>query len=116
MRRASDFHTDGSFSLQIDSAGLQERGWYGKQFDPPIQVRGKHALTVDIKTMETGTQTAIAVQVDDDWTWCATPTPDWGQAEPGESLQVTLEFETMTTNDDSTRAAATSCPLRPRPR
>jgi hypothetical protein len=79
--QASDFHTQGSFSLRIDSRG--DRGsWYGKNFSSPVDISGKSAVSADIKTLEVGTQTAIAVQFGDaDWTWCESP--EWGFADAG---------------------------------
>jgi hypothetical protein len=100
VSRSSDFHTQGSFGLRIDSYGLPDRGFYGKNFDEPIDVTGKSAVSVDIRTLETRTQTAIAVQVDD-WTWCQSP--NWGVAEAGtDLLTVTLEFDTMTLDAGTT--------------
>jgi hypothetical protein len=83
VSQASDFHTQGSFSLRIDNRGQPERGWYGKNFPSPIDISGKSAVSVDIRTIEVGTQTAIAVQFGDtDWTWCQSPEP-WGFADAG---------------------------------
>jgi hypothetical protein len=98
VSQASDFHTQGSHSLRIDNAGLPRRGFYGKQFDPPIDISGKSAVSVDIRTLEARTQTAIAVQVDDGnpWIWCQSPGP-WGSVDAGTDRHtVTLEFDTMT--------------------
>jgi hypothetical protein len=82
VSQASDFHTQGSFSLRIDNRGLPERGWYGKNFPSPIDIRGKSTVSVDIRTIEVGTQTAIAVQFGDtNWTWCESPA--WGFADAG---------------------------------
>jgi TIR domain len=81
--QASDFHTHGSFSLRIDSRGDRELGWYGKNFSSPVDISGKRTVSVDIKTLEVGTQTAIAVQFGDaDWTWCQSPEP-WDVADAG---------------------------------
>jgi TIR domain len=93
VSQASDFHTEGSFGLRIDSNGLPERGFYGKNFDPAVDMSGKSAVSVDIMTLETRTQTAIAVQVGDAWLWCQSPNP-WGVAEAGtELLTVTLDLD-----------------------
>jgi hypothetical protein len=58
VSRASDFHTHGSFSLQIDSRGVPERGFYGKKFPSPIDISGKSTVSAEIKTLEIGTHTA----------------------------------------------------------
>ncbi len=47
VSQASDFHTLGSFSLRIDNRGLPGRGWYGKNFDSPIDISGR-TVSVDI--------------------------------------------------------------------
>jgi len=94
VSQASDFHTQGSFSLRIDNRGLPERGWYGKNFPSPIDISGKRAVSVDISTREVGTQTAIAVQFGDaDWTWCQSPEP-WGAVDAGTDRRtVTLSLD-----------------------
>ena len=101
VSQASDFHTEGSSSLQIDSNGVPDEGFYGKEFDPPVDITGKNAVSIDIRTLETRTQTAIAVQFGDaNWTWCQSP--DWGVAEARtELLTVTLDldFDTMNCPD-----------------
>ena len=100
VSQASDFHTQGSFSLQINNRGLPERGWYGKNFSSPVDISGKSAVSADIQTLEVGTQTAIAVQFGDaDWTWCQSPQP-WGFADAG------TDRDTVTLN-------LAQCPDRP---
>ena len=97
--QASDFHTEGSSSLRVDSAGLPERGWYGKNFDAPIDISGKSAVSLDIRTMGVGTQEAIAVQfAPPDYTWCQSPDP-WGSAGPGTDATVTIDFDNMNCPD-----------------
>jgi hypothetical protein len=92
VSQASDFHTQGSFSLQIINGGLPERGWYGKNFPSPIDISGKKTVTVDIKTLEAGTQTAIAAQFGDNWIWCQSPQP-WEWAHAGTDRTVTLNLD-----------------------
>ena len=93
VSQASDFHTQGSFSLRIDSRGDTGLGWYGKNFRSPIDISGKTRVSADIKTLETGTQTAIAIQFGDaNWTWCQSPEP-WGFADVGtEQRTLTLDL------------------------
>jgi CHAT domain len=94
--QASDFVTDGSYSLQIDSVS-DEGGWYGTEFEDPIDISDASEMSVDVKTLEVGTETAIAVQLGDDWTWCEPP--DWGAAEAASDwLPVTLELDLETMN------------------
>jgi len=70
-RRASDFATHGSFSLQIDST---KPGWFGREFGAPIDISGKSVIRVDIKTVSGDRRTAIAVQLGESpWTWCQSP-------------------------------------------
>jgi hypothetical protein len=91
--QASDFATDGSFSLRIDSAST-EGDWYGTNFDEPVDISGTSEVSADIRTLEAETQTAIAVQFGDDGTWCETP--DWGGAGAGTDLvTVTLDLDSM---------------------
>jgi hypothetical protein len=93
VSQASDFHTHGSFSLRIINRGLPERGWYGKNFPSPIDISGKRTVSVDIKTLEAGTQTAIAAQFGDNWIWCQSPQP-WEWAHAGtDRATVTLNLD-----------------------
>jgi len=93
VSQASDFHTQGSFSLRIDNRGVPERGWYGKNLPSPIDISGKSTVSVDIKTVEAGTQTATAVQLGDNWIWCQSPQP-WGFADAGTDRDtVTLHLD-----------------------
>lgn len=96
VSQASDFHTQGSFSLRIDSRGVPERGFYGKKFPSPVDISGKSTVSAEIKTLEARTQTAIAVQFGDaNWTWCQSPDP-WGTADAGTDRRtVTLNLATM---------------------
>jgi hypothetical protein len=68
-------------------------GFYGKKFPSPIDIGGKSTVSAEIKTLEIGTHTAIAVQFgDDNWTWCESPEP-WGFADAGTARRtVTLNL------------------------
>jgi hypothetical protein len=105
--QASDFHTEGSSSLRVDSAGLHGRGWYGTEFHPPIDISGKSSVSLDIRTMGVGTQEAIAVQfflTEDTWIWCQSP--DWGRVGPGTDATVTLDFDNMDCGDSPPPSAS----------
>lgn len=65
--QASDYSTDGSFSLQVDTAGPV---WVQHKFARPIDISGKSALSLDIETVRGVPQTAIAVKLGDDDIWC----------------------------------------------
>jgi hypothetical protein len=94
--QASDFATEGSSSLRVDSAGLPERGWYGTEFQTPIDVSGKSSVSLDIRTMGVGTQEAIAVQfflTEDLWIWCQSD--PWGRVGPETDATITLDFDNM---------------------
>ena len=44
VKQASDFHTHGSFSLQVDSAGVRGEGWYGAN-GLRLDITGKTTMT-----------------------------------------------------------------------
>jgi hypothetical protein len=66
--RASDWSTDGDFSLRIDPTS---GGFFGREFGAR-DLTGKRAVRVDIKTMKGPPMTRIAIQltVGDDYFWC----------------------------------------------
>ena len=98
VKQASDFHTHGSFSLQVDSKGVRGEGWYGAD-GLDLDITGKAALSVDIRTLNSGTQTAIAVQYGDG-AWCQSR-GEWKSVPAGTDLRtVTFELETLECVDE----------------
>jgi len=88
MSQASDFATDGSFSLQIDTA---DEVWVGRTFLTAKDLTGKSSVSVDLRILEVETPTGMAVQFDEEEWWCQSA---WGSAEPGTEVTVTLDLAT----------------------
>ena len=91
--QASDFHTDGSYSLQVDSVGLPGEGWYGAN-NLRLGITGTTTMRFDVMTLGSGTETAVAVQYGND-EWCQSPQPwEWVPART-DLRTVTVELETL---------------------
>jgi hypothetical protein len=71
--QASDYSTDGTLSLQVDST---RAGWFGAEFARPYDVSGMNAVSADVKTVRGSTPTNLAIQfvVGSDYVWCQSPT------------------------------------------
>ena len=93
VTQVSDFHTDGSFSLQVDSAGVRGEGWYGVN-GLRLDITGGTTINFDIMTLESGTETAVAVQYGND-EWCQLSQP-WDWVPPATELRaVSVDLETL---------------------
>ena len=112
ISQASDFATEGDFSLQIDHDST-EGAFYGAEFwGDPKDITGTSAVSVDMKTLGVGTRTAIAVQFEGDF-WCQPPEDDWVFVPAGtDPLTVTLEFDTISTAVMAVLSPPKSCPLQ----
>jgi mannan endo-1,4-beta-mannosidase len=68
LSQQSTFVTDGSYGLHVDSTG---GGWFGTNLSSPVDISGKTAIKVDIRTgASAGTSVDIAVQNGSGYTWC----------------------------------------------
>jgi hypothetical protein len=86
--KASDFATDGDFSLQVDPS---KAGFFGTEFARPIDLSGKSAVRVDVETVVSELpKTKIAIQLDvrERSFWCGSDNLD-------ATGTVTLDFATM---------------------
>lgn len=91
--QGSDFHTHGSSSLQVDSVGLPGEGWYGAN-NFRLDITGRTTMKFDIRTLGSGTETAVAVQYGND-EWCQLTQPwEWVPART-DLRAVTVELETL---------------------
>ena len=93
VAQSDTFHTDGSYSLQVDTA---DGGWFGLDFAAPVDLSGKTALNLDIQTTGAGTSTSVALKLGDSYTWCQSP---WGFINAGTTT--TLEVDMLTLGCDS---------------
>ena len=68
LSQTTDFHTDGASGLHVSGA---DGGWFGSTFAEPLDLSGKTALKVDLRTgPAAGTSTDIAIQVGPASDWC----------------------------------------------
>ncbi len=67
VAQSPDFHTDGSYSLEVNvTAG----GWFGVTFPAPIDLSKQSSLAVDIETTSAGGGSAFAFQSGSNFDWC----------------------------------------------
>lgn len=65
------FHTDGSYSLQVNvTAG----GWFGLNFPNPVDLSNWPSLAVDVETTSAGGSSAFAFQSGSGSVWCQNTT------------------------------------------
>lgn len=64
--QSTEFHTDGSASLQVN---VNADGWFGISLTPPINLSDKTHLKFDIKAGGNGTSTDVAIVTGDSYTW-----------------------------------------------
>ncbi|MGA3187796.1 MAG: cellulase family glycosylhydrolase [Bryobacteraceae bacterium] len=67
VSQSSAFHTDGSYSLQIN---VIAGGWFGLAFPAPIDLSHQSSLAVDIETTSAGGSSAFAFQSGSNFDWC----------------------------------------------
>ncbi len=70
--RASDYCTDGTYSLEVDPT---KTGWFGAEFAAAQNISGKSAVSADVKTVRGSPLTNLAIQlkVGDGYVWCQSP-------------------------------------------
>lgn len=89
VAQSAAFHTDGSYSLQVDTA---DGGWFGLSFAAPVDLTGKTHLKLDLKTVAAGTSENVAIQVGDNWDWYQGP---WGWINPNTTTTVDLDLTNL---------------------
>lgn len=68
VSQESGFATDGSSGLHVATTG---GGWFGTNLATPVDLSGKTALSVDLRTgASAGSSVSIAVQNGSSYTWC----------------------------------------------
>ncbi len=85
-----NFHTDGNFGLQVDTAA---GGWFGLAFTAPFDLTGKTRLKFDLQTLSAGTSKEVAIQVGDSWTWCEGG--GWGWTPENTTTTIEIDLTTM---------------------
>jgi mannan endo-1,4-beta-mannosidase len=91
VHQSSNYATDGSFSLQVDTVA---GGWYGVTLAPtPANVAAKTHFKFDIKTTTSGTSQNAALQVGDGWNWCQGTA--WTWTNPDTTATVDLELAAL---------------------
>jgi mannan endo-1,4-beta-mannosidase len=88
VSQSADYHSDGNYSLKIDTAGVSG-GWFGVTFAPSANLVGKTHLKLDIKTLAAGTSQNVAIQVGDSWEWCQST---WGWINAGTTTTVDIDL------------------------
>lgn len=88
VSQSADYHTDGSFSLRVDSTN---GGWFGVIFSTPLDISTKTHMKFDVKTTGAGTSTSVALQLGDSWSWCQT---GWGWINSGTTATVDVDMLT----------------------
>lgn len=66
VTQTAEFSTDGTKGLAVDSGG----GWFGRDFDAPVDLSAKSTIRIDMKTGPVGTSTQVALKTGDSWAWC----------------------------------------------
>jgi len=61
------FHTDGTYSLQVN---VTSGGWFGLAFPAPIDLSKQPSLAVDIESTSAGGSSAFAFQSGSNFDWC----------------------------------------------
>jgi len=68
------FHTDGSYSLQVN---VTAAGWFGVVFPAPVDLSNWPSLAVEIETTAVGTYSAFAFQSGSSNLWCQNVGTNW---------------------------------------
>ena len=68
------FHTDGSYSLQVN---VTAAGWFGVAFPSPVDLSNWPSLAVDVGTTTVGTYSAFAFQSGSSNLWCQNNSSNW---------------------------------------
>ncbi len=71
VQQSAVFHTDGSFSLEVD-ANSSSGAWWGVSYATPLDLTGKTHLLWDVQTTM-GTSQELAIQSGDDFSFCQGP-------------------------------------------
>lgn len=90
VTQTSSFHTDGNYSLQVESTN---GGWFGLSFPAPFDLTGRVSLKFDLQTLAAGTSKEVAIQVGDSWTWCEGG--GWGWTEPNTTTTIEIDLTSM---------------------
>jgi mannan endo-1,4-beta-mannosidase len=61
------FHTDGSYSLEVN---VTNGGWFGITFPAPLDLSKQPSLAIDIQTTSAGGSSAFAFQSGSNFDWC----------------------------------------------
>jgi mannan endo-1,4-beta-mannosidase len=89
VAQSPNFHTDGSYSLQVTTA---DGGWFGVVNAAPLDLTGKTHLKMDIQTTNAGTSQNVALQLGDGWTWCQ---GNWGWINAGTTTTVDIDLTSL---------------------
>ncbi len=90
VSQTSNFHTDGSYGLQVDSS---IGGWFGLGFVSPFDLSGKSQLKYDLQTLAAGTSVEAVIQAGDSWVWCEGG--GWSWIEPNTTTTITIDLLSM---------------------
>lgn len=69
VTQSADYHSDGNFSLEIDTTGTGG-GWFGVTFPEPVNISEKSILKYDLRIASGGTNAQVAFNVGPSWNWC----------------------------------------------
>ncbi len=86
VAQSADFHTDGSYSLQVNAA---DGGWFGYETAEVTNLTGKTHLKYDLQTVGAGSSINAALKLGDSWTWCQ---GTWGWSNPGTTTTVDIDL------------------------
>ncbi len=67
VTQSSDFASEGRFSLKISPTG---GGWFGVEYQSPIDLSGKTHVSWDVKTTDFGSSQELALQTGTDFAFC----------------------------------------------
>ncbi|MFY9726437.1 MAG: cellulase family glycosylhydrolase [Bryobacteraceae bacterium] len=84
------FHSDGSFSLQVNVAA---GGWFGVTFPNPVNLSNWPSLAVDVGTTSVGTYSAFAFQSGSSNLWCQNSGPTWQPLNLFSTTTLTVQLE-----------------------
>ena len=101
MSQTNAYHTDGQYSLQVQSLGSGD--WFGRNLPNTLNVAGKTALKFDIDAVTNGSGVNVSIQSGSGWQWCQ------GNSWPyisGSNSTVTVQFSDMSCAPDLTQIHA----------
>ena len=102
VQQSAVFHTDGSFSLEVD-ANSSSGAWWGVSYATPLDLTGKTHLLWDVQTTM-GTSQELAIQSGDDFSFCQGPFAQYYNA--GTSTTIDKDLSQLSCTPDLSKVHA----------